>query len=46
MTREEAKYKIEEISEQLRVHNHSYYVLSESAISDFDFDMLLEEYKN
>ncbi|PCI97113.1 MAG: DNA ligase (NAD(+)) LigA [Flavobacteriales bacterium] len=43
MKTEEAKYKIEQISEQLRVHNHSYYVLSESNISDYDFDMLLEE---
>jgi DNA ligase (NAD+) len=43
MTKEEAKHKIEQLSEQLRVHNHSYYVLSEPTISDYDFDMLLEE---
>jgi DNA ligase (NAD+) len=43
MTKEAAKLKIEELSNQLRTHNHSYYVLSESTISDYDFDMLLEE---
>jgi len=43
MTKEEAKHKIEEISNQLREHNHKYYVLSEPSISDYDFDMLLEE---
>jgi DNA ligase (NAD+) len=43
MTKDEAKSKISKISEQLRTHNHSYYVLSEPTISDYDFDMLLEE---
>ncbi len=43
MTKEEAKHKIEVLSQQLRDHNYSYYVLSESKISDYDFDMLLEE---
>ena len=42
MTKEAAKLKIEEISSQLRMHNYNYYVLSESTISDYDFDMLLE----
>lgn len=43
MEKEEAKHKIEDLSEKLRIHNHSYYVLSKSKISDYDFDMLLEE---
>ena len=43
MTKEAKRLKIEEISNQLRTHNHNYYVLSESTISDYDFDMLLEE---
>ncbi len=43
MEKEVAKHRIEELSEQLRTHNYSYYVLSEPSISDYDFDMLLEE---
>ncbi|MBL4593865.1 MAG: NAD-dependent DNA ligase LigA [Flavobacteriales bacterium] len=43
MTKDEAKNKIEELSQTLRTHNHKYYVLSEPSISDYDFDMLLEE---
>jgi len=43
MTKEEANNKIEALSQTLRTHNHSYYVLSESTISDYDFDMLLDE---
>lgn len=43
MTKAEVKHKIEQISQQLRAHNHSYYVLSEPTVSDYDFDMLLEE---
>ena len=43
MTKEAAKLKIEELSSQLRAHNYNYYVLSESVISDYDFDMLLEQ---
>jgi DNA ligase (NAD+) len=43
MEKETAKLKIEEISTQLRTHNHNYYVRSETTVSDYDFDMLLEE---
>jgi DNA ligase (NAD+) len=43
MKQEAAKNKIEALSQTLRTHNHSYYVLSEPSISDYDFDMLLEE---
>lgn len=43
MTREEAKVRINNLSEQIEYHNHRYYNLSDPEISDFDFDMLLEE---
>ena len=43
MTKEEAKKRIEQLTEELNTHNYQYYVLSEPTISDFDFDMLLEE---
>lgn len=43
MEKEEAKHKIEELSQQLRTHNYNYYVLSNPTISDYDFDMLLVE---
>ena len=43
MTKEEAKNKIEDLSQELRTHNYNYYVLSNPTISDYDFDMELEE---
>jgi len=43
MKAEEARIRIEELSEQLRIHNHKYYVLSAPVISDYDFDMMMEE---
>jgi DNA ligase (NAD+) len=43
MSNEEAKKRITDLSEQIRRHNYNYYVLSQPAISDFEFDMLLEE---
>ena len=43
MEKEAAKLKIEELSQTLRTHNYNYYVLSNPTISDYDFDMLLEE---
>ncbi len=43
MTKEEAKVKIEQLTTALNTHNYNYYVLSEPAISDYEFDMLLEE---
>lgn len=43
MTKEAAKHKVKEISETLSTHNYNYYVLSKPTISDYDFDMLLEE---
>ncbi len=35
--------KIENLREKINYYNHKYYVLSESEISDYDFDMLLNE---
>ncbi|PKP34846.1 MAG: DNA ligase (NAD(+)) LigA [Bacteroidetes bacterium HGW-Bacteroidetes-17] len=43
MTQEEARQKIEKLSLEINYHNHRYYVLSEPMITDYDFDMLLEE---
>jgi DNA ligase (NAD+) len=43
MTEAQAKKKIEELSKEIEQHNYNYYVLDKPAISDYDFDMLLEE---
>lgn len=43
MTVQNAKEKIEKLVVALREHNYNYYILSEPTISDYDFDMLLEE---
>ncbi|MCD6112378.1 MAG: NAD-dependent DNA ligase LigA [Bacteroidales bacterium] len=41
-----AKKRIKELSNQIREHNYNYYQLSKPVISDYDFDMLLEELIN
>ncbi|MDQ3192601.1 MAG: NAD-dependent DNA ligase LigA [Bacteroidota bacterium] len=43
MTLEDAKQKIEELTLELQEHNYNYYVLNLPVISDYDFDMMLEE---
>jgi DNA ligase (NAD+) len=43
MTREEAATRIHKLTEEINRHNYQYYVLSSPLISDFEFDMLLEE---
>jgi DNA ligase (NAD+) len=43
MIKEEAKTKIEKLSKDLEEHNYKYYVLAKPSISDYDFDMMLEE---
>ncbi len=43
MDRMLAKERIDALSEEIRRHNHNYYVLSAPEITDFQFDMLLEE---
>jgi len=35
--------KIEQLRNELRQHNHDYYVLDNATISDYDFDMKLKE---
>lgn len=37
------KEKIEALRQELRQHNHNYYVLDNPTISDFEFDMKLKE---
>lgn len=43
MTTEQAKQEIAELTNEINLHNHNYYVLSKPTISDYDFDMLLEK---
>lgn len=43
MTKEEAKTRIAELSKIIESHNHNYYILAQPTISDYDFDMLLNE---
>ena len=43
MNKEEANARIKDLTDQIRRHNYNYYVLSKPVISDFEFDMLLEE---
>lgn len=43
MTEGEAKKKIEQLSKEIEKHNYNYYALDNPTISDYDFDMLLEE---
>ncbi len=43
MNKEKAKIKIGKLSEEIEKHNYNYYVLSNPVISDYDFDLLLEE---
>ncbi len=43
MDKNQAELRIKELSQELRQHNHNYYVLSNPSISDYDFDMLLKE---
>ena len=43
MTKEEAREKIRQLSEELEKHNYNYYVLSAPIISDQEFDGLMHE---
>lgn len=40
---ESVKHKIEQLSKEIEEHNYNYYVLTKPAISDYEFDKLLEE---
>ncbi len=43
MTSLQAKARIDELSKEIEKLNHNYYVLSQPTVSDYEFDMLLEE---
>ncbi|MBC8485954.1 MAG: NAD-dependent DNA ligase LigA [Bacteroidetes bacterium] len=43
MDKGKAKHRIRELTDNINEHNYRYYVLSKPVISDYDFDMLLEE---
>ena len=43
MTKEEARKRIIILTEEINRHNYQYYVLSAPQISDYEFDLLLEE---
>lgn len=43
MDKKAAKEEIERLSREINKHNDLYYIKSESEISDYDFDMLLEK---
>jgi len=43
MTAEEAKKRIGQLRSDLRRHNHLYYVQAAPEISDYEYDMLMEE---
>jgi len=43
MDKTTAEKKIKELSSEIEIHNHNYYVNDKPTISDFEFDKLLEE---
>lgn len=43
MNETEARERIAELSEIIDNHNYNYYILSQPTISDYDFDMLMNE---
>jgi DNA ligase (NAD+) len=43
MNKEEAKGRIAKLRRELEEHNHKYYVLNQPVISDFEYDILLNE---
>lgn len=43
MNSDQAKLRIEELSRLLDQHNYNYYVLAAPTITDYEFDMLMEE---
>lgn len=43
MNQEQAKQRIETLTQELKEHNYRYYVLAQPSISDFEFDQMLEE---
>ena len=43
MNKEVARQRIAALSEALEQHNYNYYILAKPTISDYEFDMMLEE---
>lgn len=43
MRKSEVKSKIQNLRDQLHIHNHNYYVLNSPTISDFEYDILMHE---
>lgn len=43
MLKEQAAKRIAELSSKIEEHNYNYYILSKPVISDYEFDMLMEE---
>ena len=46
MTTEDARIRIKELSEKIDTYNYQYYVLDNPSVSDYDFDVLLDELIN
>lgn len=43
LSKNEAKRRIEALSKELSTHNYNYYVLNNPSISDFEFDIMMQE---
>jgi DNA ligase (NAD+) len=43
MKQSEARERIEKLRKEIEMHNHNYYVLDKPEISDFEFDLLMNE---
>jgi DNA ligase (NAD+) len=43
ITKQNAETRINELKNELNYHNHRYYVLNDPSISDFDYDLLMNE---
>lgn len=43
ISKTKAKKRMEELREEIRRHNRSYYVLNQPEISDFEYDILMQE---
>lgn len=45
MNREEAKIRIDALTEEINNHNYNYYVLDNPVIEDYEYDLLMQELK-
>ena len=43
MNKEEAKDRIEALTEEINNHNYNYYVLDNPVIEDYEYDLLMQE---